>query len=42
MHEDPDIENFDNHNMTKLKEGMVIAIEPMLNLGEKEVYLFRK
>ncbi len=39
MHEDPDIENFDNHNMTKLKEGMVIAIEPMLNLGSKEVYL---
>ena len=39
MHEDPDIENFDNNNMTRLKAGMTIAIEPMLNLGKKDVYL---
>ena len=39
MHEDPDISNFDTNNKTKLKEGMTLAIEPMLNLGSKEVYL---
>lgn len=39
MHEEPDVENFDNNNMTRLKAGMTIAIEPMLNLGGKEVYL---
>lgn len=39
MHEEPDIPNFDDGNNTKLKAGMVIAIEPMLNLGSKEVYL---
>lgn len=39
MHEEPDICNFDDGNMTRLKAGMVIAIEPMLNLGSKKVYL---
>lgn len=39
MHEDPDICNFDDGNKTRLKAGMTIAIEPMLNLGSKEVYL---
>ena len=39
MHEDPDVPNFDDNNMTKLKAGMTIAIEPMLNLGSKTVYL---
>ncbi len=39
MHEDPDVPNFDDNNMTKLKAGMTIAIEPMLNLGTREVYL---
>ena len=39
MHEDPDIPNFNDHNMTVLKAGMTIAIEPMLNLGSKEVYM---
>lgn len=39
MHEDPDIPNYDDGNNTQLKAGMVIAIEPMLNLGSKEVYL---
>lgn len=39
MHEEPDIPNFDDGSMIRLKTGMVIAIEPMLNLGSKEVYL---
>ena len=39
MHEDPDVPNFDTNDMTKLKSGMTIAIEPMLNLGSKHVYL---
>ena len=39
MHEAPDICNFDDGNKTRLKAGMTIAIEPMLNLGSKEVYL---
>lgn len=39
MHEDPDVPNFDTNNMTRLKAGMTIAIEPMLNLGTKEVYM---
>lgn len=39
MHEEPDVPNFDDNNMTKLKAGMTIAIEPMLNLGSKRVYL---
>lgn len=39
MHEEPDVPNFDDGNMTKLKAGMTIAIEPMLNLGSKKVYL---
>lgn len=39
MHEEPDVPNFDDHNMTKLKAGMTLAIEPMLNMGSKEVYL---
>lgn len=39
MHEDPDVPNFYDNNMTKLKAGMTIAIEPMLNLGSKNVYL---
>lgn len=39
MHEEPDVPNFDDNNMTRLKAGMTIAIEPMLNLGSKKVYL---
>lgn len=39
MHEEPDVPNFDTHSMIKLKSGMTIAIEPMLNLGSKYVYL---
>ena len=40
LHESPDVPNYGNKNtgMT-LKEGMVIAIEPMLNLGTSKVYI---
>jgi len=38
MHEDPDVPNFGKKESGPiLKEGMVLAIEPMLNLGSKEV-----
>lgn len=38
IHEEPDVPNFgeQGHGIT-LKEGMTIAVEPMLNLGNKEV-----
>lgn len=39
LHEDPQVPNFGKRGSgTKLKEGMVIAIEPMINLGVKEVF----
>lgn len=39
LHEDPQVPNFGKRgNGPKLKEGMVIAIEPMINLGVKDVY----
>ncbi|MCC7402438.1 MAG: type I methionyl aminopeptidase [Chitinophagaceae bacterium] len=39
MHEDPQVPNFGKRGTgTKLKEGMVLAIEPMINLGKKDVY----
>jgi methionyl aminopeptidase len=39
MHEDPQVPNYGKKgNGPKLKEGMVLAIEPMINLGKKEVY----
>lgn len=39
MHEDPQVPNYGKKgNGVKLKEGMVLAIEPMINLGRKEVY----
>ncbi|MCH7973651.1 MAG: phosphoglycerate kinase [Bacteroidetes bacterium] len=38
MHQDPQVPNFgDPHQGALLKEGMVIAIEPMLNLGTYQV-----
>ena len=38
LHEDPQVPNFGKRgDGKKLKEGMVIAIEPMINLGTKEV-----
>ena len=39
MHEDPQVPNFGRRGDGKrLKEGTVIAIEPMINLGTKDVY----
>lgn len=39
MHEDPQVPNYGKRGSgTKLKEGMVLAIEPMINLGKKEVF----
>ena len=38
MHEDPNVPNFGKrHTGIKLEEGMVIAIEPMINLGTYKV-----
>ncbi|MFT3680086.1 MAG: type I methionyl aminopeptidase [Ferruginibacter sp.] len=39
LHEDPQVPNYGKRgNGDKLKEGTVIAIEPMINLGKKEVF----
>lgn len=39
MHEDPQVPNYGKKGTgAKLKEGMVIAIEPMINLGTKDLY----
>lgn len=39
LHEDPQVPNYGKKgNGPKLKEGMVLAIEPMINLGTKDVY----
>jgi methionyl aminopeptidase len=38
LHEDPQVPNYGKKGTgAKLKEGMVLAIEPMINLGVKEV-----
>lgn len=40
LHEEPEVPNFGHKNTgIILKEGMTIAIEPMLNLGTRKVYL---
>ena len=40
LHEEPDVPNYGNKNSgILLKEGMVIAIEPMLNLGTPNIYI---
>lgn len=40
MHEDPEIPNYgEAHTGKVLKAGMVIAIEPMLNMGKRYVYM---
>lgn len=40
VHEDPDVPNFGKLGTGPvLKEGMTIAVEPMLNLGTAEVYM---
>ena len=39
LHEDPQIPNYGKRGTgPKLKENLVIAIEPMINMGKKEVY----
>jgi methionyl aminopeptidase len=39
LHEEPQVPNYGKRGSgAKLKEGMVIAIEPMINLGTKNVY----
>lgn len=40
VHEDPDIPNYGKpHTGPMLKEGMTIAIEPMLNLGTRKIVI---
>jgi methionyl aminopeptidase len=40
LHEDPQVPNYGRQgNGVKLKEGMVIAIEPMINLGKRQIYM---
>jgi len=40
MHEDPQVPNFvSGHRGPELKEGMTIAIEPMITVGSPEVYV---
>lgn len=40
VHEDPEVPNYGEKNTgPRLKEGMVIAVEPMLTLGSPKVYL---
>jgi methionyl aminopeptidase len=39
LHEDPQVPNYGKRGSgAKLKEGLVLAIEPMINLGKKDVY----
>lgn len=39
LHEDPQVPNYGRAGQgVKLKEGMVIAIEPMINLGKRHIY----
>ena len=39
MHEDPQVPNYGRRGTgTVMKEGLVLAIEPMINLGKRDVY----
>lgn len=39
LHEDPQVPNYGKRGSgPKLKEGLVVAIEPMINMGKKDVY----
>lgn len=41
VHEDPDVPNYGQKNTgPKLREGMVIAVEPMLTLGSPRIYIY--
>src|SRR5674476_568008 len=38
LHEDPQVPNYGKRGSgTKLRDGLVIAIEPMINMGKKDV-----
>ena len=40
LHEEPGVPNYGTKNTgPRLKEGMVIAVEPMLNLGRDDIYM---
>ena len=40
MHEEPDVPNYEVEGVTpRLKKGMVICIEPMLMLGDNEIFI---
>lgn len=39
IHEEPDVPNYYTNERTRLKSGMVIAVEPMLNLGTRHIYM---
>ena len=40
LHEEPDVPNYGKKGTgITLKENMVIAVEPMLNLGTREVFM---
>ena len=39
VHEDPNVPNYFTKDPTRLKAGMVIAVEPMLNLGSRHIYM---
>jgi len=42
LHEDPEVPNYGKHGAgPQLKAGMVIAIEPMINLGSKNIIIGR-
>lgn len=39
LHEDPQVPNYGKRGSgSKLKDGLVLAIEPMINLGKRDVY----
>lgn len=39
LHEDPQVPNYGKRGTgLKMKEGLVIAIEPMINMGRREIY----
>jgi methionyl aminopeptidase len=39
LHEDPQVPNYGRRGtLQKLKEGLVLAIEPMINLGKRDIY----
>ncbi len=39
VHEEPDIPNYETNMLDVLEEGMVIAVEPMINLGKRYIYM---